>query len=388
MTTSLARPTQVLLATAFAGLFACTSGTDDSSADAGSQMSTDSIPLVDIGDAEDGPHAEFSGALRTAMLSDARIVVANGGSQELRFFDSTGAWQQTVGRQGAGPGEFQSLGWLHVGVGDTLRTYDWSLLRVSVFSPEGVYQRGVMLGSNAGGGSLRPQGVLADGSIVASTQKVVDMSSAAGVRRDTSMLILFDADGAFLDSLGAFAGSEAWINRTEHSVSVRGRPFGKDLFVIGRDSSIYVGTADAPEITVLRRDGSMERVLRWSAPSREVTPEIIEAYVAATIDATSEDRRSQVRALLKDAPYPAGMPAYASVLLADDGALWVGRYMPRGQGERQTFDVFESSGAPRGSVELPARFTPSQVTGDRVLGFWRDDDDVAHVRVYRVVRSG
>lgn len=381
---------QVLFASMIAGLLACAPSTDGRVTGASRLLSIDSIPLVDIGDEADGPHAEFSGYILPALLSDGRIIVANGGSQELRIFDSTGAWLQTIGRAGAGPGEFSSLGWLHVGVGDTLRTYDWSLLRVSVFSPGGVYQRGVMMGTDGGGGSLRPVGVLANGALVASTQKSVDMHSVAGVRRDTVMLILYDADRRLLDSLGHFPGSEAWISRTERSVSVQNRPFGKELIVIGRGASIYIGTADAPELTVLRPDGSIERVIRWSAPTRSVTPEIIDAYIAATVaEATQdhEDRRAGLTAMLKTAPYPNEIPAYAAILLANDGSIWVGQYLPEGQGERQTFNVFDGSGAPLGSVELPPRFTPSQVTSDRIIGIWRDNDDVPHIRVHRLVRA-
>lgn len=373
-----------------AGLLACAPGTDGGVTDANQVLSIDSIPLVDIGDEADGPHAEFSGYIRPALLSDGRIVVANGGSQELRIFDSTGAWLKTVGRSGAGPGEFTALGWLHVGVGDTLRTYDWSLLRVSVFSPEGVYQRGVMMGVDGGGGTLRPQGVLANGALVASTQKSIDMRSAAGVRRDTSMLFLYDPDGRLLDSLGNFPGSEAWINRTEQSVSVQNRPFGKHLMVVGHDASIYVGTADAPELTVLRPDGSAERVISWSAPARPVTPEIIDAYIVATVAGASrgrEDRSAGLTEMLKGAPYPNEMPTYSSILLANDGSIWVGQYLPKGQGERQTFNVIDRSGAPLGPIELPPRFTPSQVTSDRIVGIWKDDDDVSHVRVHRLVRA-
>lgn len=376
-----------LFAGMLVGLLACAPGTDRGATGAEGQLSVDSIPLVDIGNEADGPHAEFSGYILTALLSDGRIVVANGDSQELRIFDATGAWLQTIGRSGAGPGEFSQLGWLHVGMGDTLRTYDWSLLRISVFSPEGVYQRGVMMGTDGGGGSLRPQGVLANGALVASTQASVDMRSAAGVRRDTSMLILFDADGRLLDSLGTFAGSEAWIQRTEESVSVGGRPFGKRLFVIGRGASVYIGTADTPELTVLRPGGSVERVIRWSAPSRPLTPEIVDAYIAATVSDASEDRRAGLTEMLRAAPFPDEMPAYAAVLLANDSSIWVGRYLPRGQGDRQTFDVLDHAGVTLGSVELPPRFTPSQVMGDRIIGIWKDDDDVPHIRVHRIVRA-
>lgn len=366
----------------------CASDDAASRANVSGAYVVDSVPVVDIGDEADGPHAIFSGPVRPVFLSDGRIVVANGGSRELRFFDAAGTWIRSVGRSGSGPGEFNSLGWLHVGTADSLLTYDWGQLRVSVFSPDGQYQRSYMLGPDGGGGTLRPQAALADGAIIASTQSSVEMNSAApGVRRDTSLLLLFDAQGRLLDSLGRFPGSESWINRTERSMSVQNRPFGKQLTVRAHANAVYVGSADTHELTVLESSGRAQRTLRWSASLEPISPEVVEAYVNATVaDAPSEHRAAAIE-MLKRAPYPPAMPAFATFVVAEDGTVWVGRYLARGQGERSTFDVLDAAGTILGSVEMPARFTPSQVTRDRVLGTWRDEDDVVHIRVYRLLRT-
>lgn len=65
-----------------------------------------SLPAVDIGvDEGDQPH-ELSGASSSLRLPDGRVVVANSGSYELRFFDGEGRFLHTSGRKGSGPGEF------------------------------------------------------------------------------------------------------------------------------------------------------------------------------------------------------------------------------------------------------------------------------------------
>lgn len=381
------RPPHLWLAALVLSL-ACAPSSDDSPVIARGAYRVDSVPIVDIGDEADGPHALFSGPVFPALLSDGSIVVANGGSQELRFFNATGEWLRSAGRAGSGPGEFNSLGWLDVGTGDTLRTYDWGQLRVQVFSADGTYQRGYMLGPDGGGGTLRPQATLANGAIVASTQSSVDMNSAApGVRRDTSLLLLFDAQGRLLDSLGRFPGSEAWIDRTERSMTVQNRPFGKRLTVRARDSAVYLGAGDVHELTVLGTDGSAPRTLRWSGSAADITPQVIDAYITATVSDAPAERRGAAIEMLRRAPFPSTMPAYATFVLADDGTIWVGRYLARGHGERQTFDVLDASGTTLGSLAMPARFSPSQVTRDRVIGTWRDEDDVVHIRVYRLVES-
>jgi hypothetical protein len=56
-----------------------------------------------------GEMYELSGVAGAARLSGGTIVVADGGSRQLRFFDSTGAFIRAVGGPGDGPGEFREL---------------------------------------------------------------------------------------------------------------------------------------------------------------------------------------------------------------------------------------------------------------------------------------
>ena len=63
-------------------------------------------PVVDIGGGETEEQQLFrvAGALR---LGNDRIAIADGGSMELRFYDSNGGHEKSVGGRGEGPGEFQ-----------------------------------------------------------------------------------------------------------------------------------------------------------------------------------------------------------------------------------------------------------------------------------------
>ena len=47
-------------------------------------------------------------------LPNGQIVIANSGSNELRYYDSAGVFLYAVGREGFGPGEFKDIGgvWL------------------------------------------------------------------------------------------------------------------------------------------------------------------------------------------------------------------------------------------------------------------------------------
>jgi hypothetical protein len=49
--------------------------------------------------------------------------------------------------------------------------------------------------------------------------------------------------------------------------------------------------------------------------------------------------------------------------------------------------VFDEGGAALGVVPLPPRFTPHQIGNDFVLGAWKDELDVEHVRLYRLLKG-
>jgi hypothetical protein len=371
-----------------AGAAACTPS--DATSGTSTLLALDSVPVLDLGDEAKGPQEEFSGTVIPVRLSDGTIVVANGGSQELRFFETSGAFRKSVGRDGEGPGEFRRLGWLHAGPGDTLRTWDWSLVRMEVFAPDGSHQRTMALGSPKERVSVSPVGMLDDGSIIMSTQANVDFSTKDGVIRDTTTVLRYDVAGRLADSLGTFSGSEAWVVHsqvgTSRGVSVSNRPFGKALTVVTHGNMVTVGNSDAPELTVLRADGSTRRTVRWETAVAPVTAEDIAAYKAMSAEgwpAGMEARRDRALARLENAPFPETKPAYSRFLVSSDGSYWVQRYSMRADGAGTTFDVFDSTGARRGECEMPARFTPAQVTPEFVLGTWKDADDVVHVRMYR-----
>lgn len=88
----------------------------------------------------------------------------NGGTDELRYYGSSGTYLYSVGRDGFGPGECKDTYDLWF-VRDSLVVFDWGQDRVSVFSASDEYGRTLMLDR-----ALRARpgaaGVFSDGSIL------------------------------------------------------------------------------------------------------------------------------------------------------------------------------------------------------------------------------
>ncbi|NIQ57254.1 MAG: hypothetical protein GWN71_28870, partial [Gammaproteobacteria bacterium] len=66
-------------------------------AEAGAWHLTDS-PRVEIGGLEDDPNQQVYQVWDAVRLTDDRIVVVNGGTHELRFYDASGRFMQSAGR--------------------------------------------------------------------------------------------------------------------------------------------------------------------------------------------------------------------------------------------------------------------------------------------------
>lgn len=100
-------------------------------------LTLDSLPTLSIGITEGTQALELDRANSALRLANGRIVIANSGTGELRFFDSAGAVLGTVGRKGEGPGEYSGAMTLYSGPGDSLLVYDAGNRRFTVADQDG-----------------------------------------------------------------------------------------------------------------------------------------------------------------------------------------------------------------------------------------------------------
>jgi hypothetical protein len=101
------------------------------------QLST--LPRVDIGVTEGDEPYELSSASSSLRLPDGRILVANGGTSDVREFDAEGRFLRHIGRKGAGPGEFDGPPHLELRAGGGFSAFDMSQERLSIFDSSGKF---------------------------------------------------------------------------------------------------------------------------------------------------------------------------------------------------------------------------------------------------------
>ena len=343
-----------------------------------------SEPLVDIGGGDDEQQQLFrvTGALR---LSDGRIVVANSGTHELRFYDPQGTYLSSLGGEGGGPGEFRSMSPVGLLAADSLLMYDFTQRRLSVFSTRvGATQfaRGFLLTTPDQGFSPFPIGVFSDGEVLVRTSTSSSGMQPAGLSRYQLLLWRYSPDGQPIDTIGTFQGDESYRQGT----MVTNVPFGRSAIITPSDNRFFFSSGDSYKIDVFSSHGRLERSIRRIIANATVTKEEIERIRRPPED-PSRPRPPPIRRLFDEMPFPETKPAHGELVVDAGGNLWVAEYRRRIL-ETTAWTVFDPQGMLLGTVQMPHGSRVQQIGHDVVLVTWRDEDDVEHVIMYELVKPG
>ncbi len=345
-------------------------------------------PLLHIGVLEGDPSYQLFRVAGAVRLSDGRIVIANSGTNELRYYDSTGTYLSSSGRKGGGPGEFDGLMSLWVSAGDSLHTYDWRNRRISVFDSSGNFVRSITLHLlTQAGGFVNHVSQFSDGSLLIGVQQMFASGDIkSGLRRDTVLYLHLDPGGIVIDTAGRFPGGEMYVKSSADGIEASTRAFGRFPYVAVHQDGFYYGSSDAYVIGFYSADGRLRRLVEVARPNLPVTSGDIERYKQELFDdADDEAERQRYERLYADMPFPETMPAYETFRVDAGGNLWVGDYRKPGD-DQPRWTVFDPDGVMLGVVETPQGFRVYEIGNDYVLGRWTDELDVEHVQLYELVK--
>ena len=345
-------------------------------------------PQVDLGGAIADSTAQFCRVAGAVRLSDGRIVVANAGTGELRFFDGEGRFLASAGRAGNGPGEFQRIAWLARYRGDSLVVFDRRSVRLSVFDAHGRYARSVAPRDASGRTVTGAVGAFADGSFLVVFESL-DGDLPAGVFRPSWHAFLADPEGTVGAPVGVYAGAESYM----HAFAAGGgmdapRAFGLTTEIAVAGTRFYAVPTESFEIGEHDGAGALRSIVRRGHTPVPVTAEdgaVVterELYRARNVP----ELQSQLREFLGAMPMPQQFPAIGAVRVDDGGNLWVQEYLlPRELRRRST--IFDPDGVVLAMLESPEGFEPLHIGEDFVLGRWTDEDGEEHVRQYALVKG-
>lgn len=343
-------------------------------------------PAMSIG-AVDGAAPEYllSGVRGIVELGDGRIVVADGGSSTLRWYDPSGVFLMDRGGSGEGPGEFGRMGSMVRTTGDSLIVTDGALSRATVFTSEGALVRTVAIEGIAVPG---PAHHLADGALVVGSTGFSSSQLTGqeeGLYRTSEPLIRIRPDVGVIDTLGMFPGPEIYFRARSFGY----HPFSRGFYYGTAAGHLFVAAAEGFVVDVYGDDGRHLRSIRAPEVELTLTDEQIDAYKDEALRLAAErggGMESSTRSELADMAFPEQRPAYGRMVVSDD-AIWLEQHAGGVPATVNRWAVFGHDGAFRGTAELPAEFRLHSVRKDRLLGSWRDALGVEYMRLHPLMEA-
>ena len=319
--------------------------------------------------ATDGP--DLFGGIRSFDIDAwGRIFILDGQAQEIRLFDSEGAFVRKFGRRGEGPGEFASAVQVDLGRDGEVWVMDPPQAHVSIFDTSGAYLRerrtetatGLFLSLyDAGGfdrlGRYRVE--ISDGAVIRFDSSFTPMDTIVEpedpVERDH--FTLRSGSGGMWTLLAPFQGGQLW----------RFSPSGTTWTLLTRRYELTERTTGGKVLRRVTRDHEPPPV---TAADREEVRKDFEWFT---------ERGGKI----DWSRVPQSKPPTISFFLDDEGNLWVERQAADSEDEGRLFDLFDAEGRHLGTLPLPFSLVgsiPQPVVRKGVLhGVSRDELGVSHL---------
>ena len=344
---------------------------------------------------------QFGQITGIAELADGRIAVFDTQGQEMRLYSADGAYLQTIGGPGSGPGEFGlGAGPILVGPGDTLVVPDVTNQRVNRFAPDGEPLGSFPLNFASGipMAWLDTQG----GEIVTQMRAMAFPGQARPTSENAGndVLVRRRTDGTVIDTaLVVKSGGTFQLGDGAGSIEF----FAPEpVWALTEDGVMY-GVTDDYRFFVYGPDGALARIISRPFESRAVAGED-QQYLIDAMARIWEDfgvPPPAIEQLRGTIGFAETYPAYALLRGGPEGSIWVQRLRDLGAmtvEERENFnpmlgfgsptwDVFDAEGRYMGRVEMPDRFQPIRFEDDRIYGVWTDDLDVQYALILEVERA-
>ncbi len=286
--------------------------------------------------------------------ASGNIYIADAAAYAVVMVDSEGKLVRTIGREGQGPGEFQSLSALRVLAGDRLAVYDRSNRRLSLFGPEGGLVRETSLAAHP---DLFTAQIDSRGNIFG-----IELSMDGSVRK--LALLKISSDGT------ASARLASATRRLSFDGSLRLFSTRLDFRLTPNDEVVWGSQTDYV-LHILDNDGGPKAIFEKAYEALEIGDRDIETELSRL----GEPRREGTKVAAPD-----HFPPFNMLLVADDGRIFVRVRERTPQGVRFAYDVFDGQGFYLYRMRLPG--TPVLIKAGRLYSLEEDGEGAILIRRY------
>ncbi len=332
-------------------------------------------PTLEIGPAQGVEWGRIAGV---AWHPRGLVMASDVLSHRVAVYDTEGRRIMNAGRAGDGPGEFLGMSAPMACDSTSVTVWDSGHDRISAFGLDGELKRefsqGELRAADASGGIWSPRRLrcAVDGTFVLSSERL-PMPPVEGPQTREVRLEITSPSGERV-VIGSFS-----IDAIMVGGDLGPQPLGATTLIATAPDRIYAARSDSFLVHAFSRSGEPLGVIGDGHVGRKIDSGVIERFLAPGTAAS--------RAWYRDMEFPERLPVMSALLVDDEGNLWIREHAldPR---EAATWQVYDSGGAHLATVRMPAGFIASDVAATGVLGIWRDEYDVDHVRVYALERGG
>ncbi len=341
-------------------------------------------PTLTLGGVAGDSALDFLGITGAARLPDGSIVVANGGTGQLRWFSASGKHVRTVGGRGA-PIQFGSLASLY-SQGDTLLAWDARARVLTRLDAAGVVLHQDTLRLQDSTRRFAVLGAFADGRLLAEAGTELELKDREpGFVRPGRSLFRFDGSGV-ADSVGVLPGEELLLSTEHGRASLSAVPFGLGSRLAVLPDGFITSEGGRMQFEERDESGQVRRIIRWPGTRLEVSRDDIDRQGRALLGSAGTGlQRARLDSVWRTIPKPDSLPAIIG-LVPDPGSLaWVRRGGHVGDIDAEWW-IFSKEGSWLGSLALPTHASPLDITAEWIVLRTVDENRIERVEVRRLRR--
>ncbi len=308
---------------------------------------------LSIGNEEDENYV-FYRATGISVDSEGNILILDSGNFRLQKYNKNGNYLQTIGRQGQGPGEFESPRSLYIDAKDNFYIED-SFKRIETFDKNGVFKKRIKLKTDSA--LMRSLGFMSGGNFIARTSSRRERNSDMPGDYDSFLNIdLISQDGATIKTVASYR-----LERSERIKNDRGgylylnnlcKPF-LWFCPINKEMAVY-GFSSEYELFVINSSGELEYIIKKDELPQPVTEAEKDKVIDRIMGIPMKLSRRKIAGTIR---FPKYKPFYREIIKDDKDRIYVEKFkFPFDRGDSVDFDIFSKDGYYLYKAKIPARY--------------------------------
>jgi len=299
---------------------------------------------LSIGDIEGDENYMFGESVAFNTDEEGNFYVTDSDAHRILKYDPEGKYLLSFGREGQGPGEFQSLSVTRFDKDNNLYITDLRNNRISCFDKNGKFIKQIRMSERLEDVFINSKGFL--------VAKKPGMSQEGSTQKTTSIFGLFDEKfkslvefykdeiemplpaGRDVSSLGQFLANGLGIMAFRPQI----------IYTLANNDFIYFGYPDKYEINIYSPEGKLIRKITRDYKPIQIDQKDKECFVKIIGESLSSPIFTDdiMEIALKKIKYRKYKPAYLGFALMENG--WLAVVVDTRENEYTLFDIFDKEG--------------------------------------------